>query len=132
MTRTCLTACLVAAAFLAGCSTTTNRIAPSEHALEQRGVEPGDVVLLRYRSAAGANSSNRSREVEVSAIGTEGLVGTDERGDLVVAKYDELFQVEHRSMRYSGVPGAEKGGDILKGITKTALVAACIVVGAQC
>ena len=123
---------VVILALIAGCSTTTNRIKPSRHALEGRGVETGDIVLLRYRSSAGANSSNRSREVEISAIGADGIVGADEQGELVVATYDELLQVEHQTTGFSSVPGAEQGGNILKGITTTALKAACVVVGAQC
>lgn len=132
MLRTGLVAWIIVAALLAGCSTTTKRIKPSEHALERRGVEAGDVVLLRYRSAQGSNSSNRSEEIEVTAIGPAGIVGVGADGEIVVANYEDLLQVESQVFGFSGVPGAERGGNVLKGISKTALLAACIAVGAQC
>ena len=121
---------IIVICLLAGCTTTTNRMKPSAHVLERRGVDPGDTVLLRYANATDPASSNRSETVRVHAIGEDGIVGINASGELVVVKYDELLQVEKKTSSFSGVPGAETGGNILMGITNSALLVACAMAGA--
>ena len=114
-----------------GCVTDgVEHIGPSRAAMERYGVDPGDTVLLRYANQSDPNSSSRSEVVRVHAIGDDGLVGVNTSGDLVVAKYEELFQVEKKTSSFSGVPGAETGGNILMGITTSALLVACAIAGA--
>ena len=130
MAHTRLVVVTIVVCLLVGCTTTTNRMKPSAHVLERRGVDPGDTVLLRYANATDPASSSRSETIRVQAIGEDGIVGVDASGELIVVKYDELLQVEKKTSGFSGVPGAETGGNILTGITNSALLVACAMAGA--
>ena len=106
------------------------RAARIQASLRARGLGPGDTVLLRYANATDPSSSSRSETIRVHAIGEDGIVGANASGELVVAKYDELLQVEKKTSGFSGVPGAETGGNILMGITNSALLVACAMAAA--
>lgn len=129
MTRSGILLLTLIALVASGCATDrVEHIGPSRAAMERYGVDPGDTVLLRYANQSDPNSSSRSVAVRVLAIGEDGIVGANASGELVVAKYDELFQVEKKSSGFSGVPGAEVGGNMLKGVTNSVLFAACMAI----
>ena len=110
-----------------GCvATKTERIGASKAALDRYGIGPGDTVLLRYANETDPNSSSHSETVKVIAVGDDAIAGINAAGDAVVVEYDKLFQVEERQTQLTRVPGAETGGNVLKGATNTVLLAACL------
>ena len=62
----------------------------------------------------------------VVAVGDNAIAGINAAGEAVVVDYDKLFQVEERQTQLTRVPGAETGGNVIKGATNSVLLAACL------
>ena len=116
----------------AACTTSKSVVKPTQEVLERRGVEAGDVVVLRSRNAHDPNSSSRSTVVRIETIGSDGVVGTNQDGEIVAALYDELFGVEIKESGYGGMPGGEAGSSAISDISRAAFLVACAFVGAAC
>ena len=118
---------IIATLLVAGCVTTkTEHIGASRAALERYGVGPGDTVLLRYANETDPNSSSRSEAIRVTAVGDKAISGVNALGEEVVVDSDRLFLVEERQANIAAVPGAEAGGNVLKGATNSALLVLCL------
>lgn len=122
---------IVVACLVAGCTTSTSRLKPSEHALERNGVGAGDTVLLRYANQNDPKSSSRSEKVRLEVVGTDGVVGVNAHGDVVVATYDELFQVEAKQSALAMPDSLESAGTGVARALFFPLIAGCMVVAGE-
>jgi len=86
----------MAALASAACSTTTQRVGPSQAAMSQHGISTGDTVLIRYKNEGDALSSSRSEPLRIIDIGKNAISGISEtRQGVTVVDYDDIFQLEH-------------------------------------
>ena len=115
------------------CSTTTQRIGPSQAALDNYGIGKGDYVLVRYANMDDPRSSSSSELIEVTNISDTSISGTRENGNAIDIGYDEIFQIEIRkkgaAIRSDSpalVSAGTAAGKTLEVVAKAALVAFCI------
>jgi len=78
-----------------GCTTTTHRVKPSQAAMDNYGLEKGDMVLVHYANINDAKSSSKSEQIRITDIGNNGISGTSEVGAAVTIDYDNIFQIEY-------------------------------------
>jgi len=79
----------------AACSTTTQRLGPSQAAMNHHGLANGDTVLVRYANEDDARSSSSSEQIRIAGIDESGISGIGETGEAVNVGYDEIFQIEY-------------------------------------
>ena len=93
--------CVFCVAILAGsgCGTTTQRIGASEAAMENFGVSPGDVVLVRYVNENDPRSSSSSEWVKLTEITATGISAVAENGRTIDTPFDEIFEIERKQGR---------------------------------
>jgi hypothetical protein len=78
------------------CSTTTQRLGPTQAAMNHYGIGKGDTVLIRYANESDPRSSSRSEKIRIIGISKVGITGTGDAGKAVTVGYDEIFQIEHQ------------------------------------
>ena len=100
MTNRCLTILLTALALsTCGCSTTTHQVGPSYAAMNHRGIDHGDKILVRIANHDDANSSSGSEVIRITAVTEAGISGSNENGQMVFIDYDEIFEIEYTKAR---------------------------------
>ena len=100
----------------AACSTTTQRLGPSQAAVSHHGIEKGDTVLVRFANFGNARSSSRSEQIQITGITKIGISGIDENGKVVNADYGEIFQIEYEKVGpiRSDSPSLMRTGKVLE------------------
>ena len=78
------------------CSTTTQRLGPTQAAMNHYGISKGDTVLIRYSNEGDPRSSSRSEKIRIISISQVGITGTDAAGEAVTVGYDEIFEIERQ------------------------------------
>ena len=78
------------------CSTTTQRLGPTQAAMNNNGVGKGDIVLIRYANEGDPRSSSSSETVRITGISEVGITGTGAADRAVTVSYGEIFQVERQ------------------------------------
>ena len=119
------------------CSTTTQRIGASQAAMNHHGLASGDVVLVRYANKNDARSNSRSEQIRITSINESGISGIGEKGEVVDATYDEIFQIEYKKVGSinSDNPTLMGAAKVVEVTSKVLFVAACIAAatgGAAC
>ena len=113
---------------ITACSTTTQRLGPSEAAMNNYGIGKGDTVLIRYANKDDPRSSNRSNLVQITEITGVGISGVAENGSAVNVGYDEIFQIEVRK-KSSAI---KSDNPVLMGASKAVKSAVTVVPVAAC
>jgi hypothetical protein len=78
------------------CSTTTQRLGPTQAAMNHNGVGKGDMVLIRYANEGDPRSTSRSEDVLITGISKAGISGTGAAGRAITVSYDEIFEIERQ------------------------------------
>jgi len=119
---------------ISACSATTKRVGPSQAAMINCGVESGDAVLVRYANKGDPRSSSSSKKIRLSGVNENGISGLDENGEVVDVSYDDIFQIEYKTVGpiKSDSPALIGAGKAVNVTAKALFVAACILSGGPC
>ena len=107
--RRFLTALLCTAIFSnSACSTTTQRLGPTQAAMNNYGIGKGDTVLIRY--------SNGSEKIRIIGINESGISGIGKNGEAVNVGYHKIFQIEYEKVGLikSDSPALMRTGKVLE------------------
>ena len=137
--RQFLTGILCTAIFSnSACSTTTQRLGPTQAAMNHYGIGKGDTVLIRYANEGDPRSSSRSEKIRIIGISQVGITGTGAAGEAVTVEYDDIFQIERQHT--SSVVDIQSPADAAEAVVLsvaiaafgTVAAAACLGAPAEC